>query len=190
MTETLVAHVLDREWELFQRVHSARPVRCQSAPASFRTIRGSLFDLWTGEMLAAYLEALERAVAQGRNPLAEKYARMDGLIPPLSEAPLIDAIVAVEERWQAELQARYPALYQRCCRSRAPTGDGRNFSVYLRCELETYGERTVQLYHENVERADAAGRNLAIEALDHLVVRSGYASLEQAEQVLSGRAAE
>lgn len=188
MNETLVADVLDREWELFGRVHSAAPVRCQSAPASFRAIRGSLFELWTAEMLAAYLETLERAIAQGRNPLAEKYARMDGLIPPLSENPLIPAIVAVEERWQAALQARYPALYRRCCRSRAPTGDGRNFSVYLRCELETYGERTVQLYHENVERADAAGRNLAIEALDRLVERSGYASLEQAEQVLAGQA--
>lgn len=137
-------------------------------------------------MLAAYLETLERAIALGRNPLAEKYARMDGLIPPLSENPLIPSIVAIEERWQAALQARYPVLYHRCCRSRAPTGDGRNFSVYLRCELETYGERTIQLYYENVELADAVGRNLAIEALDRLVEQYGYTSLEQAEQVLAG----
>ncbi|CAI07163.1 DUF4125 family protein [Aromatoleum aromaticum] len=188
MTETLVAHVLDYEWGLFIQVRGAGPAPCQSAPDSFRAIRGSLFALWTDEMLAAYLETLERAVAQGRNPLAEKYARMDGLIPPLSDNPLIPTIVAIEERWQGELQARFPALYRRCCRSRAPTGDGREFSVYLHCELETYGERTVQLYYENVARADAAGRNLAIDALDRLVAQSGYADLEQAERVLAGQA--
>ena len=187
MTDTLVAYVLDCEWALFTQVRGAGPAACQRAPDSFRTIRGSLFALWTAEMLAAYLETLERAIAQGRNPLAEKYARMDGLIPPLSDDPLIPVIVAVEERWQAELQARFPALYRRCCRSRAPTGDGREFSVYLRCELETYGERTVQLYYENVARADAAGLNLAVEALDHLVVHSGYADLDQAERVLAGQ---
>lgn len=187
MTESLVAYVLDCEWALFTQVRGAGPAACQRAPDSFRTIRGTLFALWTAEMLAAYLETLERAIAQGRNPLAEKYARMDGLIPPLSDDPLISAIVAVEERWQAELQVSFPALYRRCCRSRAPTGDGREFSVYLRCELETYGERTVQLYYDNVARADAAGLNLAIEALDRLVVQSGYADLEQAERVLAGQ---
>lgn len=188
MTETLVTHVLDREWELFQQVHSALPVRCQNAPDSFRAIRGSLFSLWSPEMLAAYLETLERAAAQGRNPLAEKYARMDELIPPLSENPLIPEIIAIEERWQAALQKRYPALYERCCRTSAPTGDGRNFSVYLGCELETYGDRTVQLYYENVVRAEAAERNLAIEALARLVEESGYTNLEHAEQVLARRA--
>lgn len=188
MTHTLVTHVLDCEWALFTQVRGAGSAPCQSAPDSFRAIRGSLFELWTAEMLAAYLETLERAVAQGRNPLAEKYARMDGLIPPLTDDPLIPAIVAIEERWQAELQARFPALYRRCCRSRAPTGDGREFSVYLRCELETYGERTVQLYYDNVARAEAAGLNLAIEALDRLIVHSGYADLEQAERMLATQA--
>lgn len=33
--------------------------------------------------------------------------------------------------------------------------DGREFSVQLRCELETYGDRTLPLYCENVRNAEA-----------------------------------
>jgi AcrR family transcriptional regulator len=185
MKNELLEQVLDREWQMFVRVRSANPAPCQSAPANFRAIRGSLFEMWSEAMLQTYLENLEDALARGRNLLSEKYARMDNLIPALSDNPLIGEIVASEERWQDELRQRYPALYRRCCRSRDPSGDGREFSVYLRCELETYGERTLQLYHENMINAEALKRNLAIEALEQLVRRSGYRDAAHAEAHLA-----
>lgn len=183
--ETLLNSILDLEWDMFVRVRSLHPAACQSAPGNFRAIRGSVFEMWTEEMLAAYLQQLEEAKARGRNLLTEKYARMDNLIPPLIDNPLIADIVAIGERWQHELQQRYPALYRSCCRGTNPTGDGSNFSVYLRGELETYGDRTVDLYYQNVKTADDQKRNLTLEALQRLVQKSGYRDLDDAENYLT-----
>lgn len=169
---------------MFSQVKSKCRAPCQSAPARFRNIRASLLDTWTPELLDAYWADLAEATAQGRNLLAEKYARMEGLIPPLVDDPAIDLIVNVETRWQAEVCERFPTLYQCCCRSTAETGDGREFAVYLRAELETYGYETRQLYFVNVKNAERAGRNLGIEALRALIRRGGGSSLEMAEEYL------
>lgn len=184
MSTSLLDHVLEAEWQMFVRVRSARHAPCQSAPSNFRVIRSSLFETWTQPMLASYLDDLEKAGAVGRNLLAEKYARMDDLIPPLSNSPLINIIVTIESTWHKELERRYPTLYRRCCRSMDETGDGRNFGIYLGCELETYGDHTLQLYFENIEAAVTANRNLAIEALHRLVSKNGYRDLDHAESVL------
>lgn len=135
-------------------------------------------------MLESYLNDLLEADSKGRNLLAEKYARMDNQIPPLSNNPLIDIIVTIEGNWQEELERRYPALYRRCCRSMDETGDGRNFGVYLGCELETYSNHTLKLYFANIETALAANRNLAVEALHQLVLKNGFRDLDHAEAVL------
>lgn len=167
---------------MFVQVKSSHPAACQSAPDNFRAIRGNEFDSWSEEMLESYLGQLLDAKAQGRNLLTEKYARMDNLIPPLTDNPLIDDIVAISERWQREMQQRYPALYRTCCRGTDPTGDGSNFSVYLRGELETYGDRTVDLYYRNVKTADDRNENLSILALQRLVQKGGYRDLDEAER--------
>lgn len=138
-------------------------------------------------MLASYLQDLAQAESGGRNLLAEKYARMDNQIPPLSDSPLIGIIVTIESNWQEDLSHRFPALYNRCCRSMDETGDGRNFGIYLGCELETYGDDTLRLYFENIESAISADRNLAVEALDRLVRKNGYRDLDHAETVLTKR---
>ena len=63
--------------------------------------------------------------------------------------------------------------------------DGSNFSVYFRSELETYGERTLELYYRNVLRAYEQNRNLTAEALLELVQKYGYRDLEDSEASLS-----
>lgn len=184
MKSELLDQVLEMEWRMFVRVKSAHRASCQSAPDNFKMIRSSLFETWTEEMLASYLDNLKQAADEQRNLLMEKYARMDNLIPPLSDNPLIPIIVAIENVWQKELQSNFPALYQRCCRSMAQTGDGKNFSIYLGCELETYGDHTLELYYENLNKALEQDRNLAIEALQRLVLKNGYRDLAHAEQEL------
>jgi len=181
----LLEHILDMEWEMFVAVKSAQPASCQSSPDKFRAIRASVFEMWSDDILASYLIQLSVAKMQGRNLLTEKYARMDNLIPPLTDSPYIDEIVEISELWHNELQKNYPALYRRCCRTMEQTGDGRNFSVYLRSELETYGDNTLELYYANVITAYDQQRNLSIEALQHLIEKSGYKDLEHAESCLS-----
>ena len=182
--DELLENILDLEWDMFTAVKSANPVSCQSFPDKFRAIRGSVFTMWTDDMLASYVMQLAAARLVGRNLLTEKYARMDNLIPPLTDSPYIDEIIEINEMWQRELQENYPELYKRCCRTMEETGDGQNFSVYLRCELETYGDDTLELYYANVKHAHDQKRNLSIEALRALIEKSGYRDLEHAESCL------
>lgn len=184
MKHALLEKILDLEWDMFVRVRSDRNAPCQTAPDNFRQIRGSLFEMWPDAMLASYLDDLTQARACGRNLLTEKYARMDQLIEPLSANPVIDKILEIENKWQVELQELYPALYRRCCRKMDSTGNGSNFSVYLRCELETYGDPTLALYYQNVKNAEDEKRNLAQEALDSLVRKSNYRDLAHAESCM------
>ena len=183
--DSLFIKILDLEWDMFVQVKSTHPVSCQSSPDKFRAIRKSVFEMWTVEMLSAYLKQLQKAEKQGRNLLTEKYARMDNLIPPLTDNPLIGAIIEINDRWQHELHQRFPALFDRCCRTTDPTGDGSNFSIYLSSELETYGDPVIDLYYENVKNAEDQGRNLSVEALLRLVQTSGYRDLEHAESCLN-----
>jgi hypothetical protein len=57
--------------------------------------------------------------------------------------------------------------------------------VYLRSELETYGDNTLELYYAKIKNAYDQKRNLSIEALQHLIEKSGYKDLEHAESCLS-----
>jgi hypothetical protein len=135
-------------------------------------------------MLKSYLDDLELALKNGRNLLTEKYARMDGIIPAGDTNPLIDLIVVVEEKWQEEIKNKYPAIYAQVCRNISSAQDGSNFQVYLRSELETYGDRTIELYLEHVTRASRKGENLAESSLQHMVRKSGYNDLDHAESAL------
>ena len=177
----IIEQILDLEWSMFINVRSDREAPCQSAPDAFRKIRGSLFEVWTQEMLGSYLRDLLLARERGENLLTAKYARMDNLIEPLKSNPVIERIVYIEKRWQDEIMGKYPALYERCCRKTDTTGDGRDFSVYLMCELETYGDHTLELYFENVRNADEKNINLAMDALQALIRKSGYRDLDHAE---------
>ena len=185
--ESIINQILDMEWYMFQRVKSAEPAACQTQPDTFRDIRRSIYATWTEEMLKAYLEDLKLARKSGRNLLTEKYARMDGIIPTINLNPLIELIVTIEEKWQKELQGRYPAVYNQVCRNIGSTQDGSNFEVYLRSELETYGDRTIELYLEHVRHAWRKGENLAVKSLQQLVRKGGYRDLDHAENCLSGK---
>ncbi|MBI5588843.1 MAG: DUF4125 family protein [Deltaproteobacteria bacterium] len=179
--ETLIQKILDIEWRMFRRVKSATPVVCQNSPDTFRKVRSSIFDLWTTEMLQSYLNDLKTAQNLGRNLLTEKYARMDDLLGPLKNNPLIEKIVAIETKWQEEIRQHYPVLYGVTCRSTDPSGDGSNFSIYLRCELETYGDQTIALYYRQVKSAMENRENLALRMLLQLVRKGGFSDLNQAE---------
>lgn len=179
--ERFTKEILDLEWEMFKTVNSAAPASCQNQPETFRQVRGTIFQLWPRKLLAAYLIELTRAKRRGRNLITEKYARMDNLIPPISTHPLIDKIVAIETRWQQEIRDKYPALYARSCRQTDQGDDGTDFSVYLRCELETYGDTAIEMYHEWVDLARRAGMNYSLTMLNHLVIKSGFESVDAAE---------
>jgi len=180
----IIEHILEIEWEMFKNVKTVIPAECQQDPNIFKEIRASIFETWTEETLNSYMDDLLKAKETGKNPFIEKYAKMDGLLPLLKSNHLIDRIVDIEEKWQKEIEERYPFLYHTVCRNVSESPDGRNFSYYLRSELETYGEKTLKLYHQHIVDAFEKGENLAIKSLELLMKRSGFSSLEQAEMIL------
>ncbi len=168
---------------MFLAVPTDQPASCQQDPERFRLMRGSQFAPWSDDTLESYLADLKAAVGRGRNLMQLKYARMDNLIPPLTESPLVDRIVGTQVRWQRELEARYPWFMRRG----RPVEDDEaeslstSFARYLRGELETYSETTLERLHRDVERHLENGENMAEAVYSAMVAALGYESLADAE---------
>lgn len=178
--EQLIRRIVQIEWDMFQRVRSAVPAPCQVQPEAFKRIRESVYETWSEEALLSCRLDFEEALHHGRNLLMEKYAQMDQLMTA-PENPLIDAIVGIETQWQDEIRCTYPALFKRVCRSTDPYNDGRNFPIYLKGELRSYSDRTIELYHKEVIEASERNENLALKSLEMLVKKGGYGGLAHAE---------
>lgn len=110
-----------------------------------------------------------------------KYARMNNQIPRLNPNRLIDKIVNIETELLQKFKEKYPHLVRNI-------GTG----TYLRSELETYSDKTLELYYTkelyytNLLRARKAGRNLVEETYISIFIsifkKLGYSSLEEAEE--------
>ncbi len=113
-----------------------------------------------------------------------KYARMENLIPPLSENPIIDAIVQMALEAQRGMLSRYPNILSR---GRPIEDDGSgatSFTTYLRGELETYSDRTLELLHRDIRQIAERGENWAVQTYTSLFRELGYTSLDEVEEKL------
>ncbi len=122
---------------------------------------------------------LRQAEVNSRNLMVEKYARMDDRLPPLSTSPLLDEIADAEEAFLHEAQTRYPHVIK-------SNGQGM-FRRYLRCELETLSDRSLELYAAQVRRAQQQGRNLVVERHDFLMRLLGKGGIEACEAAAQGK---
>jgi len=173
--EELVKKIVEIELDMFERVRSIEPSLCQELPESFKMMRGMTHSVLSTKTLESYLKDLHEAKAKDRNLITEKYARMDNRIPLLKDNPIIDEIVKIEERWMKKLSHKYPSTFK----------GGLGFKVYLSCELETYSDKTLQLYFDDISKAEKKGRNLAEERYTALFQQLGYSSITEAEKKAS-----
>ena len=164
--------IIELELDMFQRVRTSEPSACQERPEAFRAMRRMTHGVLSTETLESYLEDLKEAKAEERNLLTEKYARMQDLIPPLKFNPAIEDIVKIEARWTKELSQKYPHAFK---------GEP-GFELYLHSELETYSDRTLELYFGDVSKAEGEGRNLAEEGYTMLFQEIGLGSIAEAEE--------
>lgn len=177
-SEILIGQIIDLEWQMFSQVKAERLSECQNQPGTFRTMRWMSHCVLPPAVLHSYLEDLKTARKAGRNLMTEKYARMQGLIPPLKDNPLIDDIVEVESGWLRELIARYPRTFPRALAG---------FSNYAQCELETYSDQTIHLYWGHVIMALRTGLNLVRERYACLFGQMGLGTIEEVEKGLAAR---
>jgi len=170
--KNILKKIIKIELEMFENVRTSQPSLCQETPVTFKLMREINHSALSISLLKSYLEDLKIAKSKGRNLMTEKYARMNNLIPALKVNPLIQKIVSVESDWMNELSNRYPSSVNH---------KPEYFTRYLSCELETYSDRSIDLYVKDIELAKISGISLAKERFDHLIKKLGYSSLEEFE---------
>ena len=171
--EDLLREIVDIELRMFLAVEPFIPSACQEQPETFKLMRRAGFHVLSDDTLESYLQDLNEAVEDDRNLMSLKYARIDDLVPCLNINPVIDKIVEVEGRWLKELAERYPLVFKGQVEYAAGS--------YLRSELETYSDRTLDLYFKDVSRALAKGENLTEKRYTFIFQNSGYGSINDME---------
>lgn len=195
----LIEHIVRLEWNEFQHTNNeGGRAACQGNWPMFRQMRLSQFLTWPHDLLASYRNDLERADATGRNLVTEKYGRMmrsthpeeytaniEPYIPSLSASreALQERIIAMQVAWARKFRERYPKLGQamRVLTTAEDTADATSFETYLRGELGTYSEHTLNLYLAFVERLTGEQRNLTEETIANTVRFGGFRDLMEAE---------
>jgi hypothetical protein len=178
--EELLRSIIQIELDMFERVRAAEPSLCQQRPETFKAMREMTHSVLSSATLGSYFEDLNKAEAEGRNLLTEKYARMDNRIAPLKSNPVINDIVKIEVRWMRDLSRKYPHTFKNTPR----------FKIYISSELETYSDKTLELYFEDVSKAEKKKRNLSEERYTMLFQQIGYSSIAEVEKKASVQNAE
>ncbi len=174
----VVHKILDIEVDMFRRVPTGEEPSCRAHLDDMKLHRRGQFSTWSLETCKSYLNDLQEAELKGTNLMTIKYARMDDLIPPYSKSPYIDAIVGTFVEWQKEMLEKYPNIM----RGGRDIGD---FERYLRGELETYSDKTLELLQRDVQHYEDAGNNMSVAVYEYLARQSGYGSIDELEGMLN-----
>lgn len=148
--------IIERELAMFLATQNlGGQSDCQKRPDAFRLMRAMAHSAHGLEFLDSYLADLREAEKSGRNFMVEKYARMDNLIPPLSDSPLLDEIADAEAAFMEQAAEKLPGIVR---------NDGSSmFKNYLRCELETLSPASLEFYAREIRDALKNFRNPVLE---------------------------
>ena len=97
MPQDAIRHLVDLEWAFFQNTRNeGGRAPCQDDRETFYVMRTGQAMGWSEKMVAAWTADLERAGAEGRNPVMEKYARMMAFTAPESYSAMEHLLPALE----------------------------------------------------------------------------------------------
>ena len=197
--QNTVSKIIAREWEFFQSVHNTGGrASCQDNYEEFNIMRSSQWAIFSLPVLRSYLDDLILAGHRDRNPVMEKYAYMmkysapeeyEGIkefLPAISEPKreIAEKIIKIYLEWEIEIMEKYPEITNkgRKLYSESDTPEYTSIETYLRGELLSYSEKTLQLYYDYIKNCKFENKNLAEKNLENIVKHKGYKSLEEAEK--------
>lgn len=198
----LVERLVNLEWQNFDKVkNEGGRADCQDDWGTFSIMRTSQYLTWTEEMLQSYIQDFKDAMAKGWNLITEKYGRMMETTAPkryeeikdqfpfLAEEKkrIIEEIVKIQVTWMEEFAAKYPFMAgnSRVIHTKEDTMFSTSFETYLRGEMSTYSDRTLDLYGRFIVSYLQQGRNLTKDIMTNTALLYGYESLEKAEELLA-----
>ena len=194
----LIDELVSLEWEAFDKVENeGGRADCQDDWNTFSIMRKSQYQTWTEEMLRSYIGDFRRADQKGWNLITEKYARMMESTAPVRYAQLkdtlpqlpdmkkeiIEEIVKIQVGWMEDFAREYPkaAGSARRIHTSEDTPFDTSYETYLRGELSTYSDETLDLYGRFIAGLCRKEQNLAKMIMTNTAHLYGYASLEELE---------
>ncbi len=197
----LVEELVLLEWQAFDKVENeGGRADCQDDWNTFSIMRRSQYDTWTEEMLKSYIHDFRNAGERGWNLIAEKYGRMMESTAPLKyagirdsfpEVPdmkrqIIEEIIKIQVAWMEEFAKAYPkaAGNARKIHTAEDTPFDTSYETYLRGELLTYSDETLDLYGRFIARLCRENKNLAEMIMTNTAHLYGYSSLQELEEKL------
>lgn len=167
----ILEKILAAELDSFRSVPTCGPNQCLEHPQAFKLHRKAQFSIFSTLTLQSYLEDLKRARKHNQNLMTYKYARMDNLIPRANDSRLVAKVAGIMIAWQLQLEAKYPQIMKRARPVISEKGNSyeTSFETYLKAELETYSEQTLDLLYQDLSKLKAEGKNGSEEVYRYLV---------------------
>lgn len=199
---SLINELVSLEWEAFDKVENfGGRADCQDNWSTFSIMRKSQYYTWSEPMLRSYIGDFRRANDAGWNLITEKYARMMESTDPnafyklASQLPIIpnekkaiiEEIVKIQVSWMENFSNRFPlaAGNARSIHTSEDTMYNTSYETYLRGELCTYSDETLDLYGRFIADLCMKDENLAELIMRNTAFLYGYSSLEDLECKLS-----
>lgn len=197
----LVNELVSLEWEAFDKVENlGGRAGCQDDWNTFSIMRKSQYYTWTEPMLRSYIHDFHTANDRGWNLITEKYGRMmkstdpvryrelekEFPVIPNQKQEIIEAIVSIQVGWMEDFARRFPkaAGNARSIHTAEDTPFHTSYETYLRGELGTYSDETLDLYGRFIADLCQKEENLAEMTMRNTAFLYGYASLEDLEEKL------
>jgi len=184
--QQIIEQILDQELEMFLTVPTTHKYSCQSDPNGFKLHRRAQFAAWSQATQESYLNDLHQARENGQNLLTIKYARMENRLPRCNFSPLVETVGDIIMEGQRRFISNYPYLMLRGRPlSEQESQPGlTSFETYLRGELETYSEMTLELLYMDILALQENGVSFSEAIYQYLALEWGFESLETLEKTL------
>lgn len=193
--------VIRMEWAAFDKTQNkGGRADCQDDWETFSIMRRGQYYSFPCELVMMIRADFAAAAAGGRNVITEKYgymmetsapsefAEIAGKLPQVSEKKraLCGAILPIQVGWMEDFASRYPKLagQARVIHTEDDTAVNVSYETYLRGELYTYSDDTLETYGRFIVSVYQRGENLAENIMREEVYMYGYDSLDEAEAKL------